>query len=188
MTTTARLMTAEELLRMPEDGLVHELVRGELRQVAPAGHKHGRIVLNITTPLDQYIRANKLGAVFAAETGFKLAANPDSVRAPDVAFVREERLIGAEAVEGYWPGPPDLAVEVISPSDIYTQVEEKVIDWLDAGTRMVVVVNPRRRSVTVYRSLTEIKILTESDMLDGLDVVPGWAIPVKDIFELGRAA
>jgi Uma2 family endonuclease len=188
MTTTARLITAEDLLRIPEDGLRHELVRGELREIAPAGHKHGRIVLNVTTPLDQHVRANKLGAVFAAETGFKLAANPDSVRAPDVAFVRQERLFGTEAVEGYWPGAPDLVVEVISPGDIYTEVEEKVTDWLDAGSRMVVLVNPRKRSVTVYCSLTEISILTESDVLDGRDVVPGWAIPVKDIFQLGGAA
>jgi Uma2 family endonuclease len=187
MATTVRIMTADELLRLPEDGFRYELVRGELRQMAPAGHKHGRIVLNVTTPLDQHVRAHSLGAVFAAETGFKLAADPDLVRAPDVAFVRRERLADAEAAEGYWPGAPDLAIEVISPSDIYTEVEEKVIDWLGAGARMVVVVNPRKRTITVYRSLTEIAILTENDVLEGRDVVPGWAIPVKEIFELGVA-
>ena len=86
------------------------------------------------------------------------------------------------AIESYWPGAPDLAVEVISPGDTYTQVEDKVIDWLRAGTRMVVVVNPRRATVTVYRSLEEIVILTENDTLDGQDVVPGWTLAIKDLF------
>ncbi|MGH8059597.1 MAG: Uma2 family endonuclease, partial [Candidatus Entotheonellia bacterium] len=84
--------------------------------------------------------------------------------------------------EGYWPGAPDLAIEVISPSDTYTEVEEKVLDWLEAGTRMVIVVNPRKRVVTVYRSLAHIVILTEGDTLDGGDVVPGWTMPVRDVF------
>jgi Uma2 family endonuclease len=184
MATSMRLMTAEELLRMPDDGFRYELVRGELRKLAPAGYKHGRIVLNISTPLDQHVRANKLGAVFAAETGFKLQAGPDLVRAPDVAFVRQERIEQQADSEGYWPGAPDLAVEVISPSDVYSEVEEKVIDWLDGGAQMVIVVNPRKRSVTVYRSFTDIAILTDNDEVDGKGVVPEWILPVKHIFEL----
>ena len=184
MATSMRLMTAEELLRMPDDGFRYELVRGELRKMAPAGYKHGRIVLNISTPLDQHVRANKLGAVFAAETGFKLQSGPDLVRAPDVAFVRQERIEQQADSEGYWPGAPDLAVEVISPSDVYSEVEEKVSDWLEGGAQMVVVVNPRKRLVTVYRSLTEIAILSEKDEIDGKDVIPQWSLPVKAIFEL----
>ena len=150
--------------------------------MSPAGHRHGRLAINITTPLDQHVRANNLGTVYAAETGFKIGSDPDTVRAPDVAFVRRERVeaVGDEA--GYWPGAPDLAVEVVSPSDLYTEVEEKVIDWLAAGTRMVIVLNPRKRTVKVYRSLTDISILTESDILHGADVVPGWAMAVRDIF------
>ena len=88
MDTTPRLMTAEELLHMPDDGFRYELIRGELRKMAPAGHQHGRIAINVTTPLDQHVRAHGLGTVYAAETGFKLASNPDVVRAPDVAFIR----------------------------------------------------------------------------------------------------
>lgn len=183
MTTTIDRLTADELLRMPDDGFRHELLRGELKKMAPASHEHGRIVVNITTPLDQHVRANNLGIVYAAETGFKIASDPDTVRAPDVAFVSRERLLRAGDVTGYWPGAPDLVVEVISPSDSYTEVEDKVVDWLEAGARMVVVVSPRKRVVTVYQSLSDLVILTENDTLDGGSVVPGWTMPVKSIFQ-----
>lgn len=182
MAKTTQLMTAEELLRMPDDGFRYELVRGELRRMSPAGPRHGRVVINITTPLDQHVRAHSLGTVYAAETGFQLAADPDLVRAPDVAFVSRERVEAVGDVESYWPGAPDLAVEVISPHDTYTAVEEKVYDWLEAGVRMVIVANPRRRLVTVYRSLTNVTVLTEHDTLEGGDVVPGWTLPVSVVF------
>jgi len=139
--------------------------------------------MKVAGPLDNHVTANKLGAVYAAETGFLISSDPDTVRAPDVAFVSQRRLDEIGDVEGYWPGAPDLVVEVISPSDTHTEVEEKVFEWLGAGALMVVVVNPRKRSVTVYRSLVDIRVLTESDRLDGGDVVPGWTMPVKDIFD-----
>jgi Uma2 family endonuclease len=120
--------------------------------------------------------------VYAAETGFKLASNPDVVRAPDVAFIRRERVEAVGDVEGYWPGAPDLAVEVVAPSDTHAEVQEKVFDWLEAGTHMVILVMPRQRCVTVYRSLTSVIVLTDHDMLDGGDVVPGWEIPVRNLF------
>jgi Uma2 family endonuclease len=182
MTTTQQLVTAEDLLHIPDNGFRYELVRGELKKMAPAGHRHGRIAINVTTPLDQHVRAHNLGVVYAAETGFKLASNPDVVRAPDVAFIRRERVEEVGDVEGYWPGAPDLAVEVVSPSDTYADVQEKVFDWLEAGARMVIVVMPRRRSVTVYRALNDIIVLTENDSLDGGDAVPGWTMSIKDLF------
>ncbi len=182
MTTQTRPLTADDLLRMPDDGFRYELVEGNLRERALAGHQHGRGAINVSTPLAQHVKANNLGVVYAAETGFKLASNPDTVRAPDVAFVRRERLESVGDSEGFWPGAPDLAVEVVSPGDRYTDVEEKVFDWLDAGARLVIVANPRKRLVTVYRSLTDVVVLTEADVLDGGDVVPGFAMPVKDIF------
>jgi Uma2 family endonuclease len=183
MTAITQPMTADALLKMSDDGFRYELLRGELKKMAPASHEHGRIAINISTPLDQHARTNRLGRVYAAETGFKVASNPDTVRAPDVAFVSQERLEQVGNVMGYWPGSPDLVVEIISPSDIYTEVEEKVFDWLEAGARVVVVVNPRKRVVTVYRSLTDIMVLTESDTLDCSDVIDGWSIAVKAIFE-----
>jgi Uma2 family endonuclease len=183
MTVAPELMTADELLKLPDDGFRYELVQGGLRRMSPAGHRHGRFVLNITTPLDQHVRIHHLGAVYAAETGFQLTIDPDTIRAADVAFVRQERVDAVGDTDGYWPGAPDLAVEVVSPNDLYTEIEEKVIDWLDAGTRMVIIVNPRKHSVTVYRSRSEISLLTESDTLDGADVVPGWHIAVDTLFK-----
>ena len=114
--------------------------------------------------------------------GYDNAAR-DGKRAAGHAFVRRERTETAEDGPGFFPGAPDLAVEVVSPSDRYTEVDEKVADWLDAGTLAVVVVNPRRRTVNVHRSLTDITALSESDTLDVSDVVPGWRMPVKEIFE-----
>ncbi len=180
--TKRRITTAEELLDMPDDGFRYELVRGELRKMAPAGGEHGWISSDIDSSLNPHVKANNLGKVYAAETGFFLGTNPDHVRAPDVAFVRRERVDAIGRTTGYWPESPDLAIEVISPNDRYTEVDEKVADWLTAGTRMVVVVNPRNRSVKVHRSPTDVVTLTIEDTLDGGAVVPGWRMPVADIF------
>jgi Uma2 family endonuclease len=183
MSTTVQPMTADDLLRMPGDGFRYELVKGELRKMAPAGHEHGRVAVRFTWRLAQYVETNNLGAVYAAETGFLISMNPDTVRAPDVAFVRRKRLDDVGKVGGYWPGAPDLAVEVVSPGDTYTEVEEKAIAWLEAGTLMVLTLNPRKRTVTVYRSLNDITILNEDAILDFSDIVPGFKIAVKDIFQ-----
>jgi Uma2 family endonuclease len=182
MTTSVRQITAQELLVMPDDGFRYELLKGELRKMAPASHQHGRVTMNISGPLDHHVRTNSLGVVFAAETGFKLGSNPDTVRAPDVAFVSDRKIRQVGDIKGYWPGAPDLAVEVVSPSDVYAEVEEKVLEWLEAGALAVVVANPRKRVVTVYRTLTNISVLTQDDTLDISDVVPGWAMPVSNIF------
>jgi Uma2 family endonuclease len=182
MAVAQQLVTAKELLDMPDDGYRYELVEGELRRMSPASHQHGRIILNLSAPLHHHVRTHNLGTVYAAETGFFLTRNPDTVRAPDVGFVKQERVNAVQEDTGYYPGAPDLAAEVISPNDLYTEVEEKVIAWLEAGTQMVLVVNPRKRIVTVYRSLTMIAVLTENDQLDGADVVPGWILPVAEIF------
>jgi Uma2 family endonuclease len=182
MTTTGQKITAQELLRLPDDGFRYELVKGELRKMAPAGSEHGYLIIRVTGPLWLHVETHKLGRVYAAETGFLLASNPDTVRAPDVAFISQQRLEEVGEVEGYWPGAPDLTVEVISPIDTYSEVLAKVLTWLNAGTRMVIVVNPRQQTVTAYRSRTDIAILTKNDTLDGNDVVPGWTLPIADLF------
>ena len=149
----------------------------------PAGHHHGAYALSIGASLRNFAKASGLGKAYAAETGFKLESDPDHVLAPDAAFVIRERAESASKIQGFYPGPPDLAVEVISPSDTYSEVEEKVADWLDAGTQAVVVVDPRRRTVKVHRSVTDAAVLTEADTLAVDDVVPGWEMPVMEIFE-----
>ena len=183
MTTQTRLMTAEELFKMPDDGYHrYELVRGELRKMPPPGAYHGKSATRVGRPLADHVDENHLGEVYIGEVGFRIGSNPDHVRAPDVAFVRREREDEVGEMHGYFPGPPDLAIEVISPNDIYREVDEKVQDWLDAGTRMVIVINPRRREVRVHIPLADTVILTPGDTLDGGDVVLGWTIPVSRVF------
>jgi Uma2 family endonuclease len=170
MTTIEKITTAEQLLSAPDLGRC-ELVRGELNMMSPAGARHGRIVMNLSTPLDVFVRRHALGTVFTAETGFHIGHEPDTVRAPDVAFVRTERM-GVEPDQGFFPGPPDLAGEVLA----------MVQDWLDAGCRDVWVVDPRTRTVTIYRSRSEIVVLVESDTLSGGDLLPAFSLPVAEIF------
>ena len=136
--------------------------------------------MNLAGPLHQHVKSNKLGVVFASETGFQLTHDPDTVRAPDIAFVIADRV---ERKMGYLSGAPDLVVETLSPGDRISEVEEKVAAWLEGGARMVWVVSPKLHTVTVYRSLTDIVTLTEKDNLDGGDVVPGFQMNVAEIFE-----
>lgn len=175
-------MTADELLEMQDDGQCYELVKGELRMSPPPGFEHGEIAMKLAGPLYQHVKTNDLGVVFAAETGFKIESNPDTVRAPDVAFMQKERVLETGRLVGYSSGAPDLAVEVLSPSDRAIKVEEKVAAWLEGGASMVWVVSPKLHTVTVYRSLTDIVTLTEKDKLDGGDVVPGFRMNVAEIF------
>ena len=135
MAVGTRLITIEELEKMPQTDARVELVEGEIIKMPPAGHEHGEIAGNIFAAMHAFIRKNKLGKVYAAETGFILHRNPDTVRAPDAAFVTAERAKETEGNEGFFPGPPDLAVEVISPNDSDEDVEAKVLDYLRAGTR-----------------------------------------------------
>ena len=182
MTTKTKLVTAEELLDMPDDGYRYELVRGELRKMSPAGNYHGELAAEVVFSLLSHVKPNNLGKVYTAEPGFRIGTDPDHVRVPDAAFIRRERVEAVGRVDGYWPGAPDLVVEVISPTDRYTEVEEKVDDWLAAGARLVILVNPRNRTATLRRAGQAPVILTEQDTLDGADVVPGWQLSLKELF------
>ena len=156
--TTTTLVTADQLLHMPSDGCRHELVAGELRSMTPAGWRHGMVTGCLHGLMAAVIRPGRLGKIFSAETGFLLSRDPDTVRAPDIAFIRKDHLPPSLPEDAFWPGPPDLAVEVVSPRDTYREVDEKVQAWLDAGATMVWVVNPKWRSISVYRSAIDIKI------------------------------
>jgi Uma2 family endonuclease len=182
MTTTLQRSTASELFGMPDDGFRYELVRGELRRMSPAGTEHGAIVFNLSGLLAPHLKANNLGQGFGAETGFKLASDPDTVRAADIAFVRRERIPETGIPENFWETFPDLAVEVVSPGDRYAEVEQKIGDWLAAGASAVWIVNPKQKSVAVYRSMTDVTHLSEDDELDGGEVVPGFRCKVSEIF------
>jgi Uma2 family endonuclease len=183
MAVEPTLMTAEDLWRLPDDGMRHELVRGELRTMAPTGAEHGDYCGALITSLRVHAHTRRLGRVLAGDVGFRLTTNPDTVRCPDAAFIRRERWLAAGRVTGLWIGAPDLAAEVVSPNDLYTEVEDKVAQWLEFGTRMVLVVNPRRRTVAVHRPDRPPRILTLDDAIDGEDVVPGWTLPLRELFD-----
>ncbi|MBV9928621.1 MAG: Uma2 family endonuclease [Acidobacteria bacterium] len=180
MTQTLQRSTASELFAMPDDGFRYELVKGELRKMSPSGGEHGAVIFNLTGLLAPHIKV--IGQGFGAETGFKIASDPDTVRAADLAFVRRERIPEAGIPKNFWELAPDLAVEVLSPGDTRREVNEKVKDWLEAGARAVWIVDSKRRTVTVYRSLTDVTRLSEGDELDGGEVVPGFRCKVSEIF------
>lgn len=182
MSTTTQLVTADELLKLPRGRFRYELVKGELITMSPSGSEHGAVVVNMTVLLAQHVKANNLGIVFGAETGFKIAENPDTVLAPDAAFISREHIPESGIPKKYWPGAPDLAVEVLSPGDTAREVEVKVGRWLSAGARLVWTVNPKRRSVIVHRAPKDSFTLSENDELDGEDIVPGFRCRVSDIF------
>jgi Uma2 family endonuclease len=167
---------------MPDDGYRYELVAGELRKRVPAGWRHGATGGQLQGWPARHIQERRLGRVFLADTGFLLARDPDTVRAPDIAFIHKDHLPATEPEEAFWPGAPDLAVEVVSPGDTLGEIDEKVKAWLDAGAMMVWVVNPKWHNVTVYRSATDIRTLTKNGELDGEEVVPGFRCRIGDIF------
>ena len=172
------ITTAEQLLRAGDIGRC-ELVRGELRKMIPPGFPHGRIAMKLGGRILNHVDAHGLGTVVAAETGFLLSRDPDTVRAPDIAFVRAERGTGPE--RGYFPGAPDLAVEVLSPDDRPGYVRDKVAEWLEAGTHAVWVVDPRERTVTVHEHGRSV-VVGENDTLPGGDVLPAFEFAVGDLF------
>lgn len=174
--TVTTLMTADELLQMPDDGYRYELVRGVLRKMVAAGNRHSIIALKIGANLLTHVQANGLGEVTGADGGYWITRNPDTVLAPDVAFIRHERAV---ITDRFFDGPPDLAFEVISPSDTYAEVDEKTQEWLQAGTRAVVVVNPRRNTIALHRSGGS-EHLTDTLAVD--DIIPGWRMSLKEIF------
>jgi Uma2 family endonuclease len=167
---------------MPGDGFRYELVKGELIKMSPRGGKHGVLAIRIGMAIAQHVEANRLGEVFAAETGFILFTNPDTVRAPDAAFVSRERIPPGGIPEKFWPGAPDLAVEVLSPSDTLYEVDEKIEEYLEAGVRLVWIVNPRKRTVTIYSPGAEPRRLAEDEALDGRDVLPGFQYNLRRLF------
>lgn len=175
------LLSIEEFERLPEDGWRRELVRGRVVKEPPTGFEHGGIAGRVAGLLHSFVSEHGLGEVVTAETGFVLSDEPPTVRAPDVAFVAEARLTFDPV--GFAPLAPDLAVEIVSPSDTVSEIHSKVMDYLGAGARLVWVVEPRYRSVTVYRSREKIRLLTADEEIDGGTVLPGLRLNVSEIFQ-----
>ena len=179
MTTTAHLMTAAELIKLNDRSHRYELIKGELLTMSPPGEEHGIVTINLSTLLHNHVKANNLGVMYAADTGFKLESNPDTILAPDIAFVARERA-GTRS-PFYRSGAPDLAVEVLSPSDTIPHVNRKTALWLELGAKSVWNVNPRKRTVEVNRADGQKKLFHETDELVD-DTVPGFRVKVSEIF------
>ena len=178
---TARSFTAADLAQFDEPGK-HDLIRGELISMPPAGGEHGRVALALGARIYAFVQDQNLGAAYAAETGFILDSEAETVLAPDVAFVRSERLAGLDDVSGFLPLAPDLAVEIVSPFDRATQVLDKVLTYLEYGVEAIWVVDPQRRSVTVYGLDRSARLLVEGELLSGGSVLPGFELAVADLF------
>lgn len=181
MSSAAGLMTAEALWCMPKDGMRRMVVEGELRTMSPAGFEHGAVGTRFLRLIAQFVAEHNLGEVVGADTGFVLSRDPDTVRSPDVAFVRHDRLPNPLPVK-FWEGPPDLAVEVVSPSDTVYEVEETVEAWLAGGTREVLVIIPRQRTIRVAAIGREDIFYRMGQTLEGLATVPGFRCELAAIF------
>lgn len=178
MATTMRPMaTEEDLLRAPEDGWKHELVDGRLR-VSPAGTRHGAVCIRLASALHTFVNERQLGHVFDSSTGFRLPGG--NIRLPDVSFVAAGRFPGEQLPDGFSDVPPDLAVEVLSPGDRSRDVLDKVGEYLQAGVRLVWVIDPRQRTAVAYKSLTDVRTLGPDGVLDGEDVLPGFHCRLVD--------
>ena len=182
-TTSIALMTAEELMELPHgEGFRYELINGELEKTMSAGLPHGRITMRLAGSLAEFIWTHGLGEIYAAETGFQLTFGPDTVLAPDIAYISKERLEQVGESDRFWPGAPDLVVEVLSPSDRPGKVNKKTLLWLGYGAKQVWIVNQKNRTVTVYRSPSDTTTFCGSDYLEAQDLLPGFRLSLDRIF------
>lgn len=175
-------MTAGELERLGDYRYRYDLIRGRVHRLAPAGGEHGEIAGEVAGRLWAHVAPRQLGRVYGAETGFLLARDPDVVLAPDAAFVRADRLPPRAERRGFLRLAPDLAVEIVSPSEREADVAQKVREYLAAGVRLVWVLYPLRRTVLVYEPGATVRTLRAADELDGGDVLPEFRVRVADLF------
>ncbi len=180
MTTKPKLITAGELLLLPDDGMQRELIRGVLTEDMPPGDKHGFLVARIGRLFANYAEDNDYGDVRVGNSGFLLEQDPDTVRGPDVAWVAPGRL--PRPAVGYAELVPDLVVEVKSPSNSNREMADRAMMWLSHGTRMAIVADPRTVTLTVYRPGDPPRVLGEFDTFEGGDVLPGFTAPVWSFF------
>ena len=188
MTTTtapqAKPLTAGDLLRLYSEGVRGELIRGELCEAMPTGDEHGRIVLNLVVEMKNFVKRWRLGTLTASDSGVCLERDPDPVRAPDIAFFLAERLRSRARVTGYSEEVvPDLVVEVASPGDSPREINDRALISLGFGVRYALVVRPETRDVDVHRPGHPVLTLGENDSLDGIDVLPGFACALRNVFD-----
>lgn len=182
-----QLVTAEELWEMPDvPGKRYELVDGEVDEVPGAGDLHMAIVILLFKLLDRFVEEHDLGLVRPDGLAYVLRRDPDQVRIPDVSFVAWQSVPEGEISEAFWEGAPSLAVEVVSPNDLAEEFRERIMDYLEAGSRQAWVLWPRRQSVSVYAPGADTRELGPDALLDGRDILPGFQVRVADLFDVRR--
>ena len=179
---TQTITTADQLFQSSAELDPCELVKGELVMMTPAGSYHAQVEDNIYPLLSLFIRKNKLGRTRPSDAGFLLARDPDTVRSPDIAFIRSDR-VSSTPQHGYFVGAPDLAVEIRSPNDRPGEIGRKTQEYLAAGTIVVWDIDPRTKTVTIYRKDTEPHVLREAETLTEEELLPGFSLPIKDVFD-----
>jgi Uma2 family endonuclease len=178
-----RSWTAADLLKLADSEFHFELVRGDLLMMSPASPVQGRYAARLAAALLIYVEEQDMGEVYVAEPGFRLQSSPDeTVRVPDVAFVRKERIPSADQQAGFWDLAPDLVVEIISPSETAADIQAKVADYLAAGTRLVWLVYPRTQTIVAYQQGGQIRQYSAGESLDGAEAVPGFTYEVERLF------
>ena len=180
--TTRTLLTAEQFYEMPDDDLRHDLVEGEVRSISLAGGEHGKIALRLAARMLAHAEAHGLGEVAAAETGFVLARDPDTVLGSDIAFVRAQRVPPGGVPKKHWPIAPDIAVEIVSPGDRAGELDRKVASYLQARVRLVWVLYPDKQQVVVHSPNEAKRTLAHGDVLEGADVLPEFSCPVRELW------
>ena len=178
-----RLLTADDLLRLSSRGVRGELIRGVLCETMPTGMEHGEIVMRLGAALLGHIQPRRLGRLMGSDSGVWLERDPDTVREPDIAYFSSARIPPDQRVTGYAEVAPDLVVEVASPGDSRQELHDKALMWLSYGVRLVWVVHPATRTVDAHRAGGDVATLTEGDVLDGLDALPGFKCTLRDLFD-----
>ncbi len=182
--TEEKLLTADDLLRLYSEGVRGELIRGAHCETVPTGLTHGEIVMNLGGALRNFIRPRRLGRLVGSDSGMMLERDPDTVREPDIAFISAQKLPLNVRLSGYYEGAPDLVAEIVSPSDGPREVYHKARMWISFGVSLVWVVNPENRAIDVHRPNQPLLSLTENDILNGGEVLPGFSYPIRDVFDL----
>ena len=182
-TTKPKLLTADDLLRLDSQGVKGELVRGVLYETMATGGEHGEIAMRLGARMLAVVQPNRLGRVFGTDSGVRLGRDPDTVREPDVAFISAAKLPPGRRVRGYYDAIPDLVAEIMSPTDTQGAIYDKARMWLSHGVALVLAIYPDSRTIDVHPAGGPVTTLTENDTLDGGAVLPGFAMPVREVFE-----
>jgi len=183
MVEAIKVTTAEDLFKLPMgNGSRYELVHGELKTMAPAGFDHGEVTLLAAARLLNFVRPRRLGRVCGAETGFLLHRQPDHVRAADAAFITAVRLPLSRRLKGFSEIAPDLVVEVVSPSDRWTDVAAKAVDWLEHGVSVVWILDPETRTAQIWRATGVVDRRGNDEEIDAEPVIPGFRCATSEMF------